>query len=345
MLNAQIVQRLIERPWSPGPELLPARTNPEACGNSALPYRSSPDNHMRELLGSTRTSERTHTLSHWSTLYQYSVTLPTLHADLDGSSILHLSDVHFLKNDPRPILEIQTLTRWLKQQHFYPDVIAFTGDVITRLPDDLCPAAMRALSELSALGRHALFVYGNHDYHGRAPAHISRQMERCGFSQITGDYVSISAGAGHLNLYGIDDAYFGSPQAPAGMNARETNIALVHNLDAIRSNFPLETDLILSGHTHWGELKLPSCAGLPLLDGMWWMNKWGYSDNINGHTRHWDALSERTLSFVHPGLARYYVPRLLAHPPGFVLHQLRSPALFSNSAEEHECSEIMVEAA
>jgi hypothetical protein len=54
------------------------------------------------------------------------------------------------------------------------------------------------------------------------------------------------------------------------------------------------------------------------------MTLWGYCDNVNNHTRHWDVLTDRTLSFVHPGLARYYVPfRTLRHPPGIAIHTLK----------------------
>jgi predicted MPP superfamily phosphohydrolase len=161
-------------------------------------------------------------------------------------------------------------------------------------------------------------VHGNHDYHGHVPAVISKQLEKVGFHDINNHHIRLRIGDAPLNIFGVDDAYFGNPVPPDSVPPLETNIVLTHNLDAIRGNFPKDVDLILSGHTHWGELKL--------FDGARVMNWWGYSDNINQHTKAWDCLTDRTLSYVHPGLARYYVPyRGLRHPPGIAIHTLVNP--------------------
>jgi predicted phosphodiesterase len=313
---------MIEAPWSPSPDFLPLRLTPEQSGNSPKPYRTSPQNTCPLEVRAVRQSERRTHISRWSDLYEFSVpVLPDQHREAPPR-ILHLSDVHFVKGDPRPILEIQKLTDYLKREAVSVDAIILTGDTITRMPDDYCPAARRAYQELSELALCRLAVLGNHDFHGKDPAYISKELKRSGFTDITDSEVSINIRGYQLNFYGVDDAYFGRPLPPRNLSSEGTNILLTHNLDAIRENFPHETDLIISGHTHWGELRFPAMSNVPLLDGMWWMNRWGYSDNVNGHTRHWDALTERTLSFVHPGLARYYVPRFLAHAPGFVLHTL-----------------------
>ena len=316
------LKKLIEDPWSPASDFLPTRTTPEQSGNSPSPFRASGVQVCSPELDVIKKSEQRAHISRWSDLYSFSIPILPSANRASPPTILHLSDVHFLKGDPRPILEIQKLTDTLRQGNISPDVIVLTGDTITRMPDDYCPAALRAYQELSELARYRFAVLGNHDYHGKTPSLISAGLESAGFTDITHEEARVVVRGHQLNFYGIDDAYFGRPIPPKEVGSTGTNIVLTHNLDSIRENFPHQTDLILSGHTHWGELRLPSLPRLGVLDGMWWMNKWGYSDNINGHTRHWDALTRRTLSFVHPGLARYYVPRILAHPPGFVLHQL-----------------------
>jgi|694.fasta_scaffold121843_1 predicted phosphodiesterase len=322
MQTSATIKRMIEAPWSPTPDQLPRRMTPEESGNSPHPFRTHPTtNHTLDIKYIQRSERRTQ-ISRWSNLYEF--TVPVLEAVglKPPPIILQLSDVHFVRGDPRPILEVQKLTEYLKQSGIQLDMIVLTGDTITRLPDDFCPAARRAYQELTELAPHRYAVLGNHDYHGKDPAYISEVLKQVGFTDITNSEVSLSIRNHKLNIYGVDDAYFGSPTAPQRTASEGTNIVLTHNLDAIRENFPRDTDLILSGHTHWGELKLPAVSRVPLFDGMWWMNRWGYSDNVNGHTRHWDSLTDRTLSFVHPGLARYYVPRMFAHPPGFVMHNL-----------------------
>ena len=158
-------------------------------------------------------------------------------------------------------------------------------------------------------------VYGNHDYHGHTPALISRYLERVGFTDINNASARLVIDGAPLNIIGVDDAYFGRPKPPNQINPNEPNIVLTHNLDAIRSNFPREVDLILSGHTHWGEIKF--------FNGSKVMKLWGYNDNVNDHTRHWDVLSDRALSYVGSGLARYYVRnRQLRQPPSIAIHSL-----------------------
>jgi predicted MPP superfamily phosphohydrolase len=165
-------------------------------------------------------------------------------------------------------------------------------------------------------------VLGNHDYHGHSHELISKKVEQAGFKMLTNDHVHIRINGTRLNLYGVDDAIFGEPKVPETVEINEFNILLTHNLDAIDRRCSPYLDLMLSGHTHWGEFRF--------MDGTQLMKFWGYCQDINRHTRGWDRLTERTLSLVHPGLMRYYVPRALCHPPGFVILRLL--------AQEHDAS-------
>lgn len=316
--------RMVEAPWSPEQSFLPERRTPELSGNSPEAFRQLAKCYSVDRLESIRLSENHIRLSHWSQLYEFSIPAPIHSPEISGGKILHLSDVHFLLGSPRPIFEVQNLTHFLRSRDIVPDAIVLTGDVITKMPDDLCPAALRSLAELAEISPRSFFVHGNHDYHGKVPQYIAGQLGKVGFENITGEISECRLGRGYASLYGVDDSYFGSPRAPDSVVDACFNITLVHNLDAIRKNFPSQMDLILSGHTHWGEVSLPFSKQLSVLDGMWWMNKWGYADNINHHTRHWDQLNNRTLSFVHPGLARYYAPRVFAYAPGFVLMNFHS---------------------
>lgn len=328
-------KRFVESPWSPDQLFLPARRTPELSGNSPEAYRQLSPVQPHERLTRIIESEAHTRLSRWSDLYQFSIPAPAHSPEIAGGSILHLSDVHFLRGDPRPLLEMQHLLRYLRHQQIAPDIIVLTGDVITKLPDDLCETSLRLLRELSELGGRSLFVRGNHDYHGKEPEYIARQLQKCGFIDLTGEMAEVPLGRGSASIYGIDDAYFGTPRAPGMLHSADFNVTLVHNLDAIRRNFPGEMDLILSGHTHWGELNIPFSSTIKPLNGMWWMGQWGYSNDLNQHTRHWDQLTDRALSFVHPGLARYYVPRMLAHPPGFVYLSF-VPPITSNCIKSSE---------
>lgn len=314
----------VEGPWAPAARDLPERRRVVGSGPISEPFRKPVDN-LRQFLAwrerkqEVAKSERRWSMSGWSSMYEYSVPVRNLAPSLDGFTILHLSDVHFLASSQRAQQELGNLARYMERGERRIDTILLSGDIITRSPDDLDREALRQLRRLTDVCPQAFMVYGNHDYHGHTPALISRELENVGFHDINNHRVTLTVEGAPINVFGVDDAYFGRPDAPSAVRHDQTNILVTHNLDAIRGNFPEHFDLILSGHTHWGEVRFVNGSDL--------MRLWGYTDNINRHTRHWEVLSERTLSYVHPGLARYYVPfRGLRHPPGFVLHTLR-PAM------------------
>lgn len=319
----------IEGPWAPDNIDLPHKRTPEMSGNSPFPFRTRPESadarrSRQDRLLSIYKSEQRIKLGDWSTVFTYDVPIQNLPEEFEGMTILHLSDVHFSRHDARPEREIVLLEKWLHARAKRIDLMALSGDIITTAPDDLSKLAIFALRRISEAAAESVFVYGNHDFHGHTPAFISRELERFQLFDMNNQRARIKMGGSAINLIGVDDAYFGRPTAPASLNTNDVNIVVTHNLDAIRRNFPPHVDLILSGHTHWGEI-------WPV-NGTWLMNQWGYCDNVNNHTRHWDTLTDRTLSFVHPGLARYYVrSKYLRQPPGFVIHTLR------RAAEPHDC--------
>jgi predicted MPP superfamily phosphohydrolase len=312
---------LIEGPWAPAAHDLPEKRQAPGKGPSSIAYRT-PSTSLREaetrqkIKHEITKSEYRWPLTKWSSVYEYDVPIANLPQALSGFTILHLSDIHFLKGHEQSCRELSQVASFLEAGKRRIDTIMLSGDIITRSPEDLDKHALRQLARMSAVCPQAFMVYGNHDYHGHTPALISRELERVGFHDINNNRVTLSIEGAPLNIYGIDDAYFGTPVPPSQVNAGETNIILTHNLDAIRSHFPKHIDLILSGHTHWGETRF--------FDGSGIMRMWGYCDDINRHTKAWDTLTNRTLSYVHPGLARYYVPfRYLRHPPGIAIHTLR----------------------
>ena len=311
----------IEGPWAPANSDLPERRSLSCSGAGTRPYRTpckdrSSKVRRRQRAATIRRSEHRWSLSRWTTVYNYDVPIQRLPEALDGLSILHLSDIHLLKGNDLPWQELASIADAVERRHESFDIVLLSGDIITKGPGDLCANSLRALERISSACPRSFMVHGNHDYHGHVPALISTQLGNVGFHDINNFHVRLRFGNTPLNIYGVDDAYFGAPLAPRATPQDEINIILTHNLDSIRGDCCPNIDLILSGHTHWGEFRL--------FDGSKLMTLWGYCDNVNNHTRHWDVLTDRTLSFVHPGLARYYVPfRTLRHPPGIAIHTLK----------------------
>jgi len=314
----------IEGPWAPHDHDLPKKRSPEMSGNSSRPFFEPPVNKdkshaRRSKVAELEQSLTRNPLSTWTTIYKYQLPLPAQHRQLDGMKVLHLSDVHLLKDNHRPTEQLEQIDSYLAQKDPRLDLILFSGDLITRSPDDLSDRAFKVLQKLSQKAQHSFFTLGNHDYHGHTPLAVGDWITRAGFHEITNKSVDLSRSGSKISLFGIDDAYFGSPQAPTpeSVSTDSFNIGLTHNLDSIRSNFPRNFHYWFSGHTHGGEAWLKAFGYL--------MKTWNYLDDLNQNIRGWSMLTDTCASFVHPGMARYYVrhPGLWL-PPGAVVHTFRA---------------------
>jgi predicted MPP superfamily phosphohydrolase len=310
----------IEGPWAPHVSDLPEKRSPEESGNSSEPFRTNPrtpgeSRNRAERIRAVYASQTRAAITPWTSLFEYQVPIGVQHHNLSGMTILHLSDVHLLSSNQRPTQELQSIARYIQSKDLCFDLVVFSGDLITVSPRDLSDEAAVALRQLTSRAHYSFFVPGNHDYHGHTPALISQWISEAGFIDLTNQTAELTRRGTSFAIHGVDDAYFGAPVAPQGLSEDVFHLVLTHNLDSIRANFPAPVDLILSGHTHWGEFRFLNAVRL--------MRAWGYCDDVNQHTRGWAALTDRSLSFVHPGLARYYVPyRGLRHPPGVVIHRL-----------------------
>jgi len=134
-----------------------------------------------------------------------------------------------------------------------PDVVILLGDLVDGRSGhhDLAP-----LAELQTrLGTYA--VLGNTDYKQGA-VDIRHAVERYNVEVLTNEWVRL--GEDGPVLAGLDDIWFGQPdweQALADIPEDVPVILAVHNPDeANRAEFH-GVDLMLSGHTHGGQIRLP----------------------------------------------------------------------------------------
>jgi len=310
----------IEGPWAPHHADLPQKRSPVACGNSEQPFYKPPrdlseQRARRMIISELEAGARINRLSTWTTSYEYRVPLPREHAALDGLTVLHLSDVHLLKGNSRPIDELAIIDSYLERTGYRLDLVFFSGDLITRSTEDLDDRAQEILRRISSRAQHSFFTLGNHDYHGHTPALVSEWISHADFHDITNRSAELRRNGTPFAVYGIDDAYFGRPQAPSYDDVPKDrfNMLVTHNLDAIRANFPRSFNCMFSGHTHGGEAWIKAFGYV--------MKAWNYLDDVNRNIRGWSMLSDSCLSFVHPGMARYYIrhPGLWL-PPGVVFH-------------------------
>jgi predicted MPP superfamily phosphohydrolase len=170
-------------------------------------------------------------------------------------TILQLSDLHL---DICP-LAMQRLAEILPELRY--DLCVLTGDYRgeTYGPYDATLAGLaRIRDELSG---PIYAVLGNHDTVNMVPA-----MEGMGIPMLLNESVEINRGEARINLAGIDDAHFyrvdNIEKAASGIPHDEFSILLSHTPEIYRQAAHAGFNVMLSGHTHGGQICLP--GGIPI---------------------------------------------------------------------------------
>jgi predicted MPP superfamily phosphohydrolase len=183
------------------------------------------------------------------------VTLPGLPDGSAPLTLLVMSDMHVAGPDMPPA----RLARIVGQMNaLKPDLVLLTGDLISdrrlatrhyTLADAIAPlAGLR-----SRLGTVA--VLGNHD-HWRNAVVARAELARAGATVLNNQ----AARVGPLTIGGIDDDFSHHADVPATVTAMRKlgapYVAIGHSPDPF-PDLPAEVTLMLAGHTHCGQLRLP----------------------------------------------------------------------------------------
>lgn len=221
----------------------------------------------------------------------YAVPFAGLPLALNGLTILHLSDFHYVPRDrwlPARLKELAAQTAADP-----PDLIAYTGDYVEW--DEDAPAIAALLGALPArLGRFA--VLGNHDYGnavdppdtekhsmlnalsellgapviryrerpakptGNNVAAIIVALEDAGITVLRNNAVCLSWAGATLWVGGVDEPHQQRADACAVFAAippDEPTVLLAHSPEVLECPLPRAPGLMLAGHTHGGQVCLP----------------------------------------------------------------------------------------
>ena len=169
-----------------------------------------------------------------------------------GLRIVQLTDIHHGLYFPAAALNLAVeLTNNLE-----PDIVALTGDFVTRSRNYIEPMA-EILGALRA--REGVFaVLGNHDFRVGAE-HIAAALDHNGIDVLRNRHVTIRRRGQRFCLAGIDDFLYRAdlPRAVRGIPAGMPTVLLSHNPGIIEDAADLSINLVLSGHTHGGQVRLP----------------------------------------------------------------------------------------
>jgi predicted MPP superfamily phosphohydrolase len=167
--------------------------------------------------------------------------------------ITQLTDIHHSK-----ILGIDEVQRVVNlAQQTKPDMFVLTGDYATSYRRFIEPCA-EALSTLNA-PEGVWAVLGNHD-HYTDPELTTRALERQHIAVLNNKNTILQRGPDAIQLSGVDDWTWGGAdwiKAFAGLNNKRPTILLSHQPSVLDFEEVKNVSLILSGHTHGGQITLP----------------------------------------------------------------------------------------
>jgi len=192
--------------------------------------------------------------SRWLVLSRPKVSIPALPKAWDALRIAHLTDLHVGR-----LCGVGFIRRVVAVANAQaPDMVVLTGDLVSRRAA-ITDALADALGELRApAGRFA--VLGNHD-HACGPGQVTALLRHAGFDVLIDEHRLLDRGGQKLCLAGVDD-YRAAPgdlaKTLAGVEPDVPRIVLTHNPDyAPTMPSAPRVDLMLCGHTHGGQMKLP----------------------------------------------------------------------------------------
>ena len=232
------------------------------------------------------------------------VTFKTLPPLFEGFTILHISDLHVDMNE----VAMNRLIELVGSMQY--DVCVLTGDYRGRTFGPFQPA----LDGVARVGTHLkqpiYAVLGNHDTIQMVPG-----LEAMGIRVLLNECETIVRKDQRIYLAGIDDAHFfrvdNIEKAALTIPRGEFSILLSHTPEVYRQAAHANFDLMLSGHTHGGQICLPGSIPIKLeavLPRRMGAGPWQYRD-MTGYTS--------------VGAGSSVVPVRLNCPPEITLHHLR----------------------
>jgi predicted MPP superfamily phosphohydrolase len=246
----------------------------------------------------------------WVKIDRQTLPLARLPQAFNGLTIAFLTDIH---HGPFTTLEyVAAVVRTTLA--LQPDLILLGGDYSLKDGKYIAPC-LEVLGGLKApFGVYG--VLGNHDYwHGVEVTKAA--MAAAGIHELTNTGTWISRGSARFRLAGVDDLWTGraNPQQALGdASATDACLLVSHNPDLAEHLRDPRVGLVLSGHTHGGQVVFPG-AGAPFVP-----SRYGQK------YRHGLVQAPETLVYVSRGLGTSGLPVRFCSRPEITFITLKSTA-------------------
>jgi predicted MPP superfamily phosphohydrolase len=205
--------------------------------------------------------------------------VPVLEPEAEPLRILHITDLHMTPGQ-------RSKQEWVRElAALDPDLVVLTGDNLAHV--DAVPAVVHALQPL--LDRPGAFVFGSNDYYGPQPKnpfmYFDRDHEKVlgpelpwedlrdvltasGWADVDNRRDAVKAGGRLIELRGVDDPHLSLDDYPSVAGPRDPDadlhLGLSHSPEPrVLDGFAGDGfDLVLCGHTHGGQLRVPFYGAL-----------------------------------------------------------------------------------
>ena len=201
-------------------------------------------------------------------LSEFTIKSQKLSDEFNGFKIAHISDLHndqFGKDNEKLISLIEKSD---------PDIIAITGDFFDSHHTDVDVSI--AFAEKAAQIAPCYYVSGNHEE--RVPEAFDKLLtafERIGVIYLDNEAVTLNKGETGINIIGLSDPgfetdyLFGETEKVVRNHLEELmtdkdsfNLVLCHRPELFDVYEDFDADLVLTGHAHGGQFRLPFVGGL-----------------------------------------------------------------------------------
>jgi predicted MPP superfamily phosphohydrolase len=241
---------------------------------------------------------------------RHDIRSPQVPDSFDGFTILHLSDLHADMNSGamRRLIELLPTVSY--------DLCVLTGDYRGKTYGSY-QAAIDGLARVRANLQGPVYgVLGNHDTIRMVPA-----LEEIGIRMLLNESDAIERNGEQIHLVGIDDAHYyrvdNIEKAASSLPAADFSILLSHTPEIYRQAAHAGFQVLLSGHTHGGQICLPGAIPIILdsvLPRRMGAGAWMYRGMVG---------------YTSVGVGSCILPVRLNCPPEITLHRLlrdrRSP--------------------
>lgn len=181
-----------------------------------------------------------------------------LGAELDGYRIVQISDLHnaeFGKENKKLLETIRSCS---------PDIIVITGDLVDSNHTNVERAV--AFVEEAVKIAPVYYVTGNHEYwlDPSENEHMMQGILAAGAYDLDDEAVRIEKGDSSFLLVGLDDQHLSDETLKNLLQEQknELSIVLAHEPQYLQNYANAEADLVLTGHAHGGQIRLPFVGGI-----------------------------------------------------------------------------------